>query len=165
MILNNRTYGIQAFDTPEGVFALLASDWGNIGMENMYILDDRKFCQMVGERIITIIVDTMTGKIPIDKCNESLGLDNAINDYLLDWNFFLYSSINNRYYTSFMEYKADYRHVWCDRQWDLFWELHQAYRFDELIEGAFRFVEDRRYLIERFGEAGLELMLKEYWNG
>ena len=44
MILNNRTYGIQAFDTPEGVFALLASDWGNIGMENMYILDDRKFC-------------------------------------------------------------------------------------------------------------------------
>ena len=164
MILDDRTYGIQAFDTPEEAFGLMASDRGDRGRENMYILDDKQFCLMIGARIINVIVNAMLGKIPKDQCEECLGLDNAINDYLLDWNFFLYSSVNNRYYTSFMEYKADYCHVWCNRQWDLFWELHQTYRFDELIDAGFRFISDHQYLIDLFGEAGLGLMLKEYWN-
>ena len=165
MILDDRTYGIQAFDTPEEAFGLMASSWSSRSEEGMVILNDRQFVRTIGERIIRIVVETMLGRVSKEKCKESLGLENAINDYLLDWNFFLYSSVNNRYYTSFMEYKADYCHVWCDRQWDLFWELHQTYRFDELIDGAFRFVEDHQYLIDRFGEDGLEIILDEYWSG
>ena len=165
MILDDRTYGIQAFDTPEEAFGLMASSWSSRSEEGMVILNDRQFIKMIGERIIRIVVETMLGRVSKEKCKESLGLENAINDYLLDWNFFLYSSVNNRYYTSFMEYKADYCHVWCDRQWELFWELHQTYRFDELIDGAFRFVEDHQYLIDEYGEDGLEIILDEYWSG
>ena len=162
---DNRTYGIQAFDTPEEAFGLMAFHWTDMSYERMFVLNDQQFIKMIGERIITILVDAMLGKVSKEKCKESLGLENAINDYLLDWNFFLYSSVNNRYYTSFMEYKADYCHVWCNRQWDLFWELHQTYRFDELIDGAFRFVEDHQYLIDEYGEDGLEIILDEYWSG
>ena len=165
MILDDRTYGIQAFDTPEEAFGLMASSWSSRSEEGMVILNDRQFIKMIGERIIRIVVETMLGRVSKEKCKESLGLENAINDYLLDWNFFLYSSVNNRYYTSFMEYKADYCHVWCDRQWELFWELHQTYRFDELIDGAFRFLEDHQYLIDEYGEDGLEIILDEYWSG
>ena len=165
MILDNRTYGIQAFDTPEEAFGLMASSWSSRSEEGMVILNDRQFIKMIGERIIRIVVETMLGRVSKEKCKESLGLENAINDYLLDWNFFLYSSVNNRYYTSFMEYKADYCHVWCDRQWELFWELHQTYRFDEVIDGAFRFLEDHQYLIDEYGEYGLEIILDEYWSG
>ena len=165
MILDNRTYGIQAFDTPEEAFGLMASSWSSRSEEGMVILNDRQFIKMIGERIIRIVVETMLGRVSKEKCKESLGLENAINDYLLDWNFFLYSSVNNRYYTSFMEYKADYCHVWCDRQWELFWELHQTYRFDEVIDGAFRFLEDHQYLIDEYGEDGLEIILDEYWSG
>ena len=165
MILDNRTYGIQAFDTPEEAFGLMAFHWTDRSCERMFILNDRQFIKMIGERIITIIVESILGRVSKEKCKESLGLENGINDYLLDWNFFLYSSVNNRYYTSFMEYKADYCHVWCDRQWELFWELHQTYRFDELIDGAFRFVEDHQYLIDEYGEDGLEIILDEYWSG
>ena len=165
MILDDRTYGIQAFDTPEEAFGLMASSWSSRSEEGMVILNDRQFIKMIGERIITILVDAMLGRVSKEKCKESLGLENGINDYLLDWNFFLYSSVNNRYYTSFMEYKADYCHVWCDRQWDLFWELHQTYRFDELIDSAFRYVEDHQYLIDEYGEDGLEIILDEYWSG
>lgn len=165
MILDDRTYGIQAFDTPEEAFGLMAFHWTDRSYERMFVLNDRQFIKMIGERIITILVDAMLGKVSKEKCKESLGLENAINDYLLDWNFFLYSSVNNRYYTSFMEYKANYCHVWCDRQWELFWELHQTYRFDELIDGAFRFVEDHQYLIDEYGEDGLEIILDEYWSG
>ena len=143
----------------------MASSWSSRSEEGMVILNDRQFVRTIGERIIRIVVETMLGRVSKEKCKESLGLENAINDYLLDWNFFLYSSVNNRYYTSFMEYKADYCHVWCDRQWDLFWELHQTYRFDELIDSAFRYVEDHQYLIDRFGEDGLEIILDEYWSG
>ena len=165
MILDDRTYGIQAFDTPEEAFGLMAFHWTDRSYERMFVLNDRQFIKMIGERIIRIVVETMLGRVSKEKCKESLGLENAINDYLLDWNFFLYSSVNNRYYTSFMEYKADYCHVWCDRQWELFWELHQTYRFDELIDGAFRFVEDHQYLIDEYGEDGLEIILDEYWSG
>ena len=165
MILDDRTYGIQAFDTPEEAFGLMAFHWTDRSCERMFILNDRQFIKMIGERIITIIVESILGRVSKEKCKESLGLENAINDYLLDWNFFLYSSVNNRYYTSFMEYKADYCHVWCDRQWELFWELHQTYRFDEVIDGAFRFLEDHQYLIDEDGEDGLEIILDEYWSG
>ena len=165
MILDDRTYGIQAFDTPEEAFGLMAFHWTDRSYERMFVLNDRQFIRMIGERIITILVDAMLGRVSKEKCKESLGLENGINDYLLDWNFFLYSSVNNRYYTSFMEYKADYCHVWCDRQWELFWELHQTYRFDELIDGAFRFVEDHQYLIDEYGEDSLEIILDEYWSG
>ena len=165
MILDDRTYGIQAFDTPEEAFGLMAFHWTDRSCERMFILNDQQFIKMIGERIITIIVESILGRVSKEKCKESLGLENGINDYLLDWNFFLYSSVNNRYYTSFMEYKADYCHVWCDRQWELFWELHQTYRFDELIDGAFRFVEDHQYLIDEYGEDGLEIILDEYWSG
>ena len=165
MILDDRTYGIQAFDTPEEAFGLMASSWSSRSEEGMVILNDRQFIKMIGERIIRIVVETMLGRVSKEKCKESLGLENAINDYLLDWNFFLYSSVNNRYYTSFMEYKADYCHVWCDRQWDLFWELHQTYQVDKLIDGAFRFVDDHQYLIDEYGEDGLEIILDEYWSG
>ena len=165
MILDDRTYGIQAFDTPEEAFGLMAFHWSSRSEEGMVILNDRQFVRTIGERIITILVDAMLGRISKEKCKESLGLENAINDYLLDWNFFLYSSVNNRYYTSFMEYKADYCHVWCDRQWELFWELHQTYRFDEVIDGAFRFLEDHQYLIDEYGEDSLEIILDEYWSG
>lgn len=165
MKTEERTYGIQAFDTPEEAFGLMASSWSDRDEESMQILNDREFCRIIGARAITIIVETMLGRVSKEKCKESLGLENGINDYLLDWNFFLYSSVNNRYYTSFMEYKADYCHVWCDRQWELFGELHQTYRFDELIDGAFRFVEDHQYLIDEYGEDGLEIILDEYWSG
>ena len=165
MILDDRTYGIQAFDTPEEAFGLMAFHRTDRSYERMFVLNDRQFVRTIGERIIRIVVETMLGRVSKEKCKESLGLENAINDYLLDWNFFLYSSVNNRYYTSFMEYKADYCHVWCDRQWELFWELHQTYRFDEVIDGAFRFLEDHQYLIDRFGEDGLEIILDEYWSG
>ena len=47
----------------------------------------------------------------------------------------------------------------------VFWELHETYRFDELIDGAFRFVEDHQYLIDEYGEDGLEIILDEYWSG
>ena len=165
MILDDRTYGIQAFDTPEEAFGLMAFHWTDRSYERMFVLNDRQFVRTIGERIIRIVVETMLGRVSKEKCKESLGLENAINDYLLDWNFFLYSSVNNRYYTSFMEYKADYCHVWCDRQWELFWELHQTYRFDEVIDGAFRFLEDHQYLIDEYGEDGLEIILDEYWSG
>ena len=165
MILDDRTYGIQAFDTPEEAFGLMASHWSDRSEEGMVILNDRQFIKIIGERIIRVVVETMLGRVSKEKCKESLGLENAINDYLLDWNFFLYSSVNNRYYTSFMEYKADYCHVWCDRQWELFWELHQTYQFEELIDGVFRFVEDHQYLIDEYGEDGLEIILDEYWSG
>ena len=94
MILDDRTYGIQAVDTPEEAFGLMASHWSSRSEEGMVILNDRQFIKMIGERIIRIVVETMLGRVSKEKCKESLGLGIKVNDYLLDFNFFLYSSTN-----------------------------------------------------------------------
>ena len=110
---------------------------------------------MIEARVITILVEAMLGKVSKEKCKESLGLETIINDYLLDWNFFLYSSCNNRFYTSLMEFKEGFCYLWCDRQWDIFEELYQTYRFNELIDGGIIFVKEHQYLIDEYGEERL----------
>ena len=139
MILDDRTYGIQAFDTPEEAFGLMASHWSSRSEEDMVILNDRQFVRTIGERIIRIVVETMLGRVSKEKCKESLGLGLKINDYLLDFNFFLYSSNNQRYYTSFMEFKDDFCYLWSERQWSIFDELYQTYYFDKLVNYGLEF--------------------------
>lgn len=164
MILDDRTYGIQAFDTPEEAFGLMAFHWTDRSYERMFVLNDRQFIKMIGERIIRIVVETMLGRVSKEKCKESLGLGIKVNDYLLDFNFFLYSSSNRRYYTSFMEYKDDFCYLWSERQWDIYVELYETYHFDELVSQALEFIEENGYLIDEYGEDSLELILNEYWS-
>ena len=165
MILDDRTYGIQAFDTPEEAFGLMASSWSSRSEEGMVILNDRQFVRTIGERIIRIVVETMLGRVSKEKCKESLGLGIKVNDYLLDFNFFLYSSSNRRYYTSFMEYKDNFCYLWSKRQWDIYRELYETYHFDELVNQALEFIEEHSYLIDEFSEDSLEIILDEYWRG
>lgn len=165
MILDDRTYGIQAFDTPEEAFGLMASHWSDRSEEGMVILNDRQFIKIIGERIIRVVVETMLGRVSKEKCKESLGLGLKINDYLLDFNFFLYSSNNQRYYTSFMEFKEDFCYLWSEQQWSIFEELYQTYCFDKLVNYGLEFIEEHSYLIDEYGEDGLEIILDEYWSG
>ena len=165
MILDDRTYGIQAFDTPEEAFGLMAFHWTDRSYERMFVLNDRQFIKMIGERIIRIVVETMLGRVSKEKCKESLGLGLKINDYLLDFNFFLYSSNNQRYYTSFMEFKDDFCYLWSERQWSIFEELYQTYCFDKLVNYGLEYIEEHSYLIDEYGEDSLEIILDEYWSG
>lgn len=164
MNLDKGIYGIQAFDRPDEAFALLASNWSIKNEANMAIVNDYQFVRYLEARVITILAEAMLGKVSKEKCKESLGLETIINDYLLDWNFFLYSSSNNRFYTSLMEFKDGLCYLWCDRQWDIFEELYQTYRFNDLIDGGIMFVEEHQYLIDEYGDDGLEVMLDEYWS-
>ena len=165
MILDGRTYGIQTIDTPEEAFGLMASHWSSRSEEDMVILNDRQFVRTIGERIIRIVVETMLGRVSKEKCKESIGLGIKVNDYLLDFNFFLYSSSNRRYYTSFMEYKDNFCYLWSKRQWDIYRELYETYHFDELVNQALEFIEEHSYLIDEFSEDSLEIILDEYWRG
>ena len=165
MILDDRTYGIQAFDTPEEAFGLMAFHWTDRSYERMFVLNDRQFIKMISERIIRIVVETMLGRVSKEKCKESLGLGLKINDYLLDFNFFLYSSNNQRYYTSFMEFKDDFCYLWSERQWSIFEELYQTYCFDKLVNYGLEYIEEHSYLIDEYGEDSLEIILDEYWSG
>ena len=165
MILDDRTYGIQAFDTPEEAFGLMASSWSNQSTESMQILNDRQFARMIEARVITILVEAMLGKVSKEKCKESLVMSSKVNDYLLDWNYFLYSSRNQRYYTSLMEFKDDFCYLWSERQWEIYEELYQTYSFNDLIDSGVLFVKEHQHLIDEYGEDGFALILEKYWNG
>ena len=128
----------------------------------MAIVDGNQFVRFLGARIIKIIVDMMLGKVSKDLCYESLGLADKTNDYMLDWNFFLYH--NGRFYTSLMEFKDNFCYLWCDRQWDIFEELYQTYSFNDLIDSGVLFVEEHQHIIDEYGEDSLEVILDEYWS-
>ena len=164
MILDDRTYGIQAFDTPEEAFGLMASSWSNQSAESIQILNDRQFARMIEARVITILVEAMLGKVSKEKCKESLVMSSKVNDYLLDWNYFLYSSRNQRYYTSLMEFKDDFCYLWSERQWEIYEELYQTYSFNDLIDSGVLFVKEHQHLIDEYGDDSLKIILDEYWS-
>ena len=64
-----------------------------------------------------------------------------------------------------MEFKDDFWYLWSERQWSIFEELYQTYCFDKLVNYGLEFIEEHSYLIDEYGEDGLEIILDEYWSG
>ena len=64
-----------------------------------------------------------------------------------------------------MEFKDDFCYLWSERQWSIFEELYQTYCSDKLVNYGLEFIEGHQYLIDEYGEDGLEIILDEYWSG
>ena len=97
----------------------------DMGMAGMTVTDERKeqvnFSQTYATGVQVVIVAEGSDITTLDDLNgKKITNDSKINDYLLDFNFFLYSSNNQRYYTSFMEFKDDFCYLWSERQWSIF---------------------------------------------
>lgn len=123
---DEKHYGIQSFDTFEEAFDNIKDGYGErYDDSNIVIVDDEMFTEYIAERIDWLIED-----YAFEDCkNKAL-----CTDYLLDFNFFLYSKRNNKFYTSLMEFKDDAMHMWSKRQWGIFQELKESYNLEDLVE-------------------------------
>ena len=140
------------------------ADSGDIkSMALSLYLDDDAFERIIIERSIILRCKHKLGKITEEELMRKLGIGNGmISDYLLDFNFFLFSEKTNRYYTSRMEFRDDRRYRWSKRQWDIYYELYEAFSFDKLVAAAMIIFEKELedYLNEN-GEDGM-FYIEEY---
>lgn len=139
--LEERYFGIQKFINANEAFDVIKGEWGEnnaaIGQANLVVADDESFRDVIYARAAEKYIDYKEGKITKDECNKAIGIGDSngtISDYLLDFDFILYSKLNGFYYTCRMSFKQDLVYQWNKRQWGYYNELSELYDFKGIAE-------------------------------
>ena len=100
---NKNVYGLQSFTDASEAWKVMSSDIGSYEID-LQILNDNTFVKAVMEQIIIRVVDYKTGRISREELEISLGVNSeAMDTYMVNFNFFLYSQKNKKFYTSIIE--------------------------------------------------------------
>jgi len=100
---NKNVYGLQSFTDASEAWKVMSNDIGSYEID-LQILNDNTFVKAVMERIIIRVVDYKTGRISREELEFSIGVNSeAMDTYMVNFNFFLYSQKNKKFYTSIIE--------------------------------------------------------------
>ena len=100
---NINVFGLQSFTDPNEAWKVMSCDFGSYEI-NLQILNDNTFVKAVMEQIIIRVVDYKTGRISREELEISLGVNSeAMDTYMVNFNFFLYNQKNKKFYTSIIE--------------------------------------------------------------
>ena len=139
-----RYFGIQKFSDPYEAFKVMDGNWGKNAEETqsaLLVTTDESFRKTIQVRAIEKYVEYKEGKITWEECSRALGIAEKVTDYLLDFDFFLYSKDTKSYYTCRMSFKDDYVYLWNERQWGYYKELYDLYSFDLIVDKARKMVD------------------------
>ena len=162
---NINVFGLQSFIDPNEAWKVMSCDFGSYEI-NLQILNDKTFVKAVMEQIIIRVVDYKTGRISREELEFSLGVNSeAMDTYMVNFNFFLYSQKNKKFYTSIIETEnACCSATLSEDEKVLFNELYTTYHFDDLIRRSLDFVKSKSLLFEQYENGLLEQIREEYWN-
>ena len=100
---NINVFGLQSFTDPSEAWKVMSSGFGSYEID-LQTLNDKTFVKAVMEQIIIRVVDYKTGRISREELEFSLGVHSeAMDSYMVNFNFFLYSQKNKKFYTSIIE--------------------------------------------------------------
>ena len=161
---NINVYGLQSFTDASEAWKVMSNDFGSCEID-LQILNDNTFVKAVMEQIIIRVVDYKTGRISREELEISLGVNNEAMDTLVNFNFFLYSQKNKKFYTSIIETEnACCSGVLSENGKALFNELYTTYHFDDLIRRSLDFVKSKSSIFEQYENDLLEEIREAYWN-
>ena len=162
---NINVFGLQSFTDPNEAWKIMSCDFGSYEID-LQILNDKTFDKAVMEQIIIRVVDYKTGRISREELEFSLGVNNeAMDTYMVNFNFFLYSQKNKKFYTSIIETEnACCSAALSEDEKALFNELYTTFHFDDLIRRSLDFVKSKSSLFEQFENDLLEEIREAYWN-
>ena len=148
---NINVFGLQSFTDPNEAWKVMSCDLGSYEI-NLQILNDKTFVKAVMEQIIIKVVDYKTGRISREKLEFSLGMNSeGMDTYIVNFNFFLYSQKNKKFYTSIIETEnACCSGALSEDEKALFNELYTTYHFDDLIRRSLDFVKSKSSLFEQY---------------
>ena len=162
---NINVFGLQSFIDPNEAWKVMSCDFGSYEI-NLQILNDKTFVKAVMEQIIIRVVDYKTGRISREELKFSLGVNSeAMDTYMVNFNFFLYSQKNKKFYTSIVETEnACCSGALSEDEKALFNELYTTFHFDDLIRQSLDFVKSKSSLFEQYENDLLEEIREAYWN-
>ena len=162
---NINVFGLQSFTDPNEAWKVMSCDFGSYEI-NLQILNDKTFVKAVMEQIIIRVVDFKTGRISREELEFSLGMNReGMDTYMINFNFFLYSQKNKKFYTSIVETKnGSCSGALSEDEKALFNELYTTFHFDDLIRRSLDFVKSKSSLFEQYENGLLEQIREEYWN-
>ena len=149
-------FGLHRFKIASNAFKALEGGYGTqfegLNQDEMYILTDYEFQRVVFERFCYAVLAKKNGEPIINYSWRDI--DNtymyampteengySYNDYFTDFNYFLASSWNGCFYTSFMTFKDDGVTEFDEENWDVASELIETYNLVFIWEQAKRIVE------------------------
>ena len=158
-------YGLQSFIDASEAWKVMSSNFGSYEID-LQILNDKTFVKAVMEQIIIRVVDYKIGRISREELEFSLGMNpEGMGTYMINFNFFLYSQKNKKFYTSIVETEnGSCSGALSEDEKALFNELYTTYHFDDLIRRSLDFVKSKSSLFEQYENGLLEQIREEYWN-
>ena len=162
---NINVFGLQSFTDPNEAWKVMSCNIGSYEI-NLQILNDKTFVKAVMEQIIIRVVDYKTGRISREELEFSLGVNSeAMDTYMVNFNFFLYSQKNKKFYTSIIETEnACCSAALSEDEKALFNELYTTYHFDDLIRRSLDFVNSKSSLFEKYDNDLMEEIREAFWN-
>ena len=162
---NINVFGLQSFIDPNEAWKVMSCGFGSYEI-NLQILNDKTFVKAVMEQIIIRVDDYKTGRISREELKFILGVNSeAMDTYMVNFNFFLYSQKNKKFYTSIVETEnACCSGAWSEDEKALFNELYTTFHFDDLIRQSLDFVKSKSSLFEQYENDLLEEIREAYWN-
>ena len=162
---NINVFGLQSFTDPSEAWKVMSSGFGSYEID-LQILSDKTFVKAVMEQIIIRVVDYKTGRISREELEFSLGMNpDGMDTYMINFNFFLYSQKNKRFYTSIIETDNGLcSGALSEDEKALFNELYTTFHFDDLIRRSLDFVKSKSSLFEQYENDLLEEIREAYWN-
>ena len=162
---NKNVFGLQSFTDASEAWKVMSSDFGSYEID-LQILNDNTFVKAVMEQIIIRVVDYKTGRISREELEFSLGVNSeAMDTYMVNFNFFLYSQKNKKFYTSIIETdNGSCSGALSEDEINLFNELYTTYHFDDLIRRSIDFVNSKISVFEKYDNDLMEEIREAFWN-
>ena len=162
---NINVFGLQSFTDPNEAWKVMSCDFGSYEID-LQILNDNTFVKAVMEQIIIRVVDYKTGRISREELEFSLGVNSeAMDTYMVNFNFFLYSQKNKKFYTSIIETdNGSCSGALSEDEKALFNELYTTFHFDDLIRRSIDFVNSKISVFEKYDNDLMEDIREAFWN-
>lgn len=157
-------YGLKSYTDGREMWKVMTSKWSDEEVNQAQILNDSRFEKTLAIRVIQRMLEYENGEISEEFLNKCLNIGSS-SDYLVGFNFFLYSEKAKKWYSSIVFYNnhALEGHECTEDHFQICEELFKLYNIGAITLKATIFFKQNRDIVEEGGEKFRKAFL-EFWN-
>ena len=157
-------YGLKSYTDGREMWKIMTSKWSDEEVNNAQILNDSRFEKAIAIRVIERMLEHKNGEISEELLLKSLNIGSS-SDYLVGFNFFLYSEKAKKWYSSIVFYNnhALEAHECTEEHFKICEELFELYNIGSITFKAMTFFNQNRDIVKEGGEKFRKAFL-EFWD-
>jgi hypothetical protein len=157
-------YGLKSYTDGREMWKVMTSKWSDEEVNQAQILNDSRFEKTLAIRILEKMLEYENGEISEEFLNKCLNIGSS-SDYLVGFNFFLYSEKAKKWYSSIVFYNnhALEAHECTEEHFKICEELFKLYNIGAITLKATIFFKKNRDIVEEGGEKFRKAFL-EFWD-